>query len=407
MFNLNFGVISTLILSIILYLLGNFIKNKISVLENFSIPTPIIGGILFALFVFALENFNILKFHADTSLIPYFLSIFFVSTGLLIDTSSIKKGNKLIFIYWILCAILGFFQNIIAIFISQLLDINPLLGFMCGSVSMEGGHGYSVAFGNTLENMGIENATATGIFAATLGLIFGGILGGPVGRYLIKKYNLKPFDKNSKLYNNKVFNNKIKYDSEKICITTFLENILVLLLIINISFYISDLIHINTNKSIPDIVIGMFLSIFLTNFNSKLKISKKFELIRFDYNFLNLIQEISLGFFLTMSLMNIKFASKSISFILIIVFFQIVFVLFYSIFICFKILGKNYNAAIMISGLIGHTLGATPNALSNMNTLTKKYGESQIAIFVVPIVSSFLLDIFSIPCILFFINFLS
>ncbi len=406
MFNLNFGVISTLILSIILYLLGNFIKNKISVLENLSIPTPIIGGILFALFVFILENFNILKFHADTSLIPYFLSIFFVSTGLLIDISSIKMGSKLVFIYWILCAILGFCQNIIAIFISQLLDINPLLGFMCGSVSMEGGHGYSVAFGNTLENMGIENATTAGILSATLGLIFGGILGGPVGRYLIKKYNLKPFDKNSK-FHNKILNNKIKHKSQKICITTFFENILVLLLILNISFYISDLILINTNKSIPDIVIGMFLSIFLTNFNSKLKISKKVEFIKFDYNFLNLIQEISLGFFLTMSLMNIKFSSKSMSFVLIIVFFQIAFVLFYSIFICFKMLGKNYNAAIMVSGLIGHTLGATPNALSNMNTLTKKYGESQIAIFVVPIVSSFLLDIFSIPCILFFINFLS
>lgn len=406
MFNLNFGVISTLILSIILYLLGNFIKSKISVLENLSIPTPIIGGILFALFVFILENFNILKFHADTSLIPYFLSIFFVSTGLLIDISSIKMGSKLVFIYWILCAILGFFQNIIAIFISQLLDINPLLGFMCGSVSMEGGHGYSVAFGNTLENMGIENATTAGILSATLGLIFGGILGGPVGRYLIKKYNLKPFDKNSK-FHNKILNNKIKHNSQKICITTFFENILVLLLILNISFYISDLILINTNKSIPDIVIGMFLSIFLTNFNSKLKISKKVEFIKFDYNFLNLIQEISLGFFLTMSLMNIKFSSKSMSFVLITVFFQIAFVLFYSIFICFKMLGKNYNAAIMVSGLIGHTLGATPNALSNMNTLTKKYGESQIAIFVVPIVSSFLLDIFSIPCILFFINFLS
>lgn len=406
MFNLNFGVISTLILSIILYLLGNFIKSKISVLENLSIPTPIIGGILFALFVFILENFNILKFHADTSLIPYFLSIFFVSTGLLIDISSIKMGSKLVFIYWILCAILGFCQNIIAIFISQLLDINPLLGFMCGSVSMEGGHGYSVAFGNTLENMGIENATTAGILSATLGLIFGGILGGPVGRYLIKKYNLKPFDKNSK-FHNKILNNKIKHKSQKICITTFFENILVLLLILNISFYISDLMLINTNKSIPDIVIGMFLSIFLTNFNSKLKISKKVEFIKFDYNFLNLIQEISLGFFLTMSLMNIKFSSKSMSFVLITVFFQIAFVLFYSIFICFKMLGKNYNAAIMVSGLIGHTLGATPNALSNMNTLTKKYGESQIAIFVVPIVSSFLLDIFSIPCILFFINFLS
>ncbi len=92
--------------------------------------------------------------------------------------------------------------------------------------------------------------------------------------------------------------------------------------------------------------------------------------------------------------------------ILIIVFFQVLFVLIYGVFICFRVLGKDYDAAIMISGLIGHTLGATPNALANMSTLTSKYGKSETAFLIVPMVGAFLLDAFSMPCILFFINFL-
>ena len=397
MFILNLGTISTLILAIILYLLGGVIKNKLTILEKICIPTPVIGGILFAVFVFILENFKILNIETDTSLMPYFLSVFFISTGLLMDMSFIKNENKLLFIYWILCAILGFIQNIIAVSMSYILDINPLLGFMCGSVSMEGGHGYSAAFGRTIENMGVENATSVGIIAATLGLIFGGILGGPVGKYLIKKYNLKPFN-----YKDKNLNIKIKrHSKETISVSSFFENILILLLIVNLSIYISNLIYISTNRLIPDIVIGMFISIFISNLNSK-----KSYLLKLDYNFLSLIQEASLGFFLTLSLMNIniKSTSSTLYFVLIIVFFQITFVIFYSVFICFKLLGKNYDAAIMVSGLIGHSLGATPNALANMNTLTKKYGESPISIFIVPTVSSFLLDIFSIPCILFFIS---
>ena len=404
MINLDLNIVSTLILAIVLCLFGNFIKNKFSIFNKVCIPTPVIGGLFFSLLIFILRKFGILEITMDTSLMPYFLSIFFISVGFCINIFSAKGGGKLLFLYWLLCAILGLCQNLIAVFSSKLLHIKPLLGFMCGSVSMEGGHGYALAFGKTIESLGIENACAIGIAAATLGLITGGLLGGPVGRFLIYKYDLKPLKGGSRLFKNNKNQNTIKTNKPKFQFTpiVFLENILILLLIMNISFFVSNIINLKTNIIIPNIVIGMLLSVIINNFNIKKQV------FDFSWDLFDFIQNISLDIFLTMALMSIDLYALSslLGPILIIVFFQVLFVLIYGVFICFRVLGKDYDAAIMISGLIGHTLGATPNALANMSTLTSKYGKSETAFLIVPMVGAFLLDAFSMPCILFFINFL-
>ena len=404
MINLDLNIVSTLILAIVLCLFGNFTKNKFNIFNKVCIPTPVIGGLFFSLLIFILRKFGILEITMDTSLMPYFLSIFFISVGFCINIFSAKGGGKLLFLYWLLCAFLGLFQNLIAVFSSKLLHIKPLLGFMCGSVSMEGGHGYSLAFGKTIESLGIENACAIGIAAATLGLITGGLLGGPVGRFLIYKYDLKPLKGGSRLVKSNKNQNIIKTNKPKFQFTpiVFLENILILLLIMNISFFVSNIIYIKTNILIPNIVIGMLLSVIINNFNIKKQV------FDFSWDLFDFIQNISLDIFLTMALMSIDLYALSslLGPILIIVFFQVLFVLIYGVFICFRVLGKDYDAAIMISGLIGHTLGATPNALANMSTLTSKYGKSETAFLIVPMVGAFLLDAFSMPCILFFINFL-
>lgn len=404
MINLDLNIVSTLILAIVLCLFGNFIKNKFSIFNKVCIPTPVIGGLFFSLLIFILRKFGVLEITMDTSLMPYFLSIFFISVGFCINIFSAKGGGKLLFLYWLLCAFLGLFQNLIAVFSSKLLHIKPLLGFMCGSVSMEGGHGYALAFGKTIESIGIENACAIGIAAATLGLITGGLLGGPVGRFLIYKYDLKPLKGGSRLFKNNKNQNTIKTNKPKFQFTpiVFLENILILLLIMNISFFVSNIIYIKINILIPNIVIGMLLSVIINNFNIKKQV------FDFSWDLFDFIQNISLDIFLTMALMSIDLYALSslLGPILIIVFFQVLFVLIYGVFICFRVLGKDYDAAIMISCLIGHTLGATPNALANMSTLTSKYGKSETAFLIVPMVGAFLLDAFSMPCILFFINFL-
>lgn len=397
MYNLDLNIVGTLILSIILYLFGNFLTNKIYMLNKLCIPSPVIGGLTFSLFIFILQNFKLVNVSINTLLMPYFMSFFFTIVGLNLSFKLLKNGGKILIIYWLLCALLGFCQNIIALISSKLLNINPLLSLMCGNISMEGGHGYSLAFGRTLESLGVENACNIGFTCATFGLIIGGIIGGPIAKILIEKYNLKTS------YIPKVNKSSIMKSNTSILNindTLFFEQILIVLVSMSLGNLFTNIINIYFHIVIPSIVGCIFIAVLFRNFNDKTKI------IIIDFKLLNFLQDLSLGMFLTMALMSIDFFALSSLFgpIVFIVICQVIFIIIFTTIFAFKVLGKNYDAAVMISGMLGHGLGATPNALANMGSITNKYGASPNAYLVVPLVAAFLLDIFSIPCILFFIN---
>ena len=398
---LDFNIVQTLMLSIFLYLFGSFLTNKIYILYKLCIPPPVVGGLLFSLLVFILEYFKIINISMNTILMPYFMSFFFTIVGLNVSFHLLKKGGKVLIIYWLLCALLGFCQNFITYISSKIVNINPLLALMCGSISMEGGHGYSLAFGKTLENLGVKNACSVGFASATLGLIMGGLIGGPVAKYLIEKYHLKSsVCTNLKKHSLQINNTSSLVKTNEI---VFFEQVLIVLLCMSIGTALANFINIYFHIVVPSIVGCIFIAVLFRNINDKVKI------ITVDFKLLNFLQELSLGMFLTMALMSIDFFTLSSLFgpIIFIVICQVVFIVLFSIVICFRFLGKNYDAAVMISGMMGHGLGATPNALANMNSITNKYGNSDNAYLVVPLVAAFLLDAFSIPCILLFINFLT
>ena len=393
---------NTLVLAIMLFLPGSFLKSKIKFFNSFCIPSPVIGGLLFSITYICLNYLGVLNVSMDTSLMPSFMSFFFTAIGLGVSFSSVKKGGKLLFKYWILCGILSICQNLLAVILSRVCDINPLLGLMCGTISMEGVHGFAAAFGSTIESLGISNATSVGVAAATFGLILGGILGGPVAKFLIERYKLKP--------NNHSLKKSIKGPSLGVSksyygLTPYLlfEQILLVLLCMVIGDFLTNLIYTKTNLVLPSVVCSMSVAALFRNLNDKYNFTK------IDFQLLDFLGEISLGMFLTMALMSIDLLKLSNLFgpIVLIVIFQVIFIILYSIFICFRALGKNFDAAVIISGLIGHGLGATPNALANMTSVSQKYGPSEKAFLVVPLVGAFLLDLFTMPCIITFINLLS
>lgn len=402
MFNISLTSSYTLILAIVLFLIGSIIKNKIKIFNNFCIPSPVIGGLLFSILYLILNSLSLIKISMNTSLMPSFMSFFFTAIGLGVSFSLIKKGGTLLIKYWILCGILAYCQNILTVILSKLCNIHPLLGLMCGTISMEGGHGYAAAFGATIEKLGINNASSVGIACATLGLILGGILGGPVAKYLIVKYKLKPS------YNNKqkslIKSTPLGISKSYYGLTPYLffEQFLIVLLCMTIGDFLTNLIYNITDITLPNVVCSMFIAVVIRNLNDK------FNIIKIDLQLLDFLSELSLGMFLTMALMSIDLLKLSNLFgpILFIIFCQVIFIVWFSIFICFKVLGKNFDAAIIISGLIGHGLGATPNALANMTSISQKYGYSEKAFLVVPLVGAFLLDVFTMPCIILFINIL-
>ncbi|MGL5313944.1 MAG: sodium/glutamate symporter [Peptostreptococcaceae bacterium] len=391
-------ITSTLILAIILFLIGSFIKSKVSFLVKLCIPAPVIGGLIFAILTLLLRVFNICTISMDTRLMPYLISTFFTIVGLGVSATLIKMGGKLLIKYWLLCGFLAFCQNLLALFLSKVTNIPPLLGLMCGTISMEGGHGTAAAFGATIENLGIENAVSVGITAATLGLIISGLLGGPVARFLIEKYKLKP-NKSHKVQNNINLSNN-NSPVHNFTIYSFLEQVLVILICVCLGQIISNIIFSKTNIIIPNLTGCMITSVLFRNLNDKIKF------VKFDFNLLDFLSELSLGIFLTMALMSIDLFKLSNLFgpIVIIVLSQALFIVLFGVFICFKVLGKNLDAAIIVSGLIGHGIGATPTALANMNSVGDLYGHSEKAVLVVTVVAAFLLDVFTMPCIIFFIN---
>ena len=396
MISIFLNTIPTVILSLLLYLFGKKIKSKSNLLTKLCIPSPVIGGILFCILNLILQILGIAKISMNTNLMDYFISFFFTIVGLGVSIKLAKKGGSLLIKYWLLCGVLAFLQNILTIILSKLTNIHPLLALMCGTISMEGGHGSAAAYGKTIEALGIENACGIGIAAATFGLIFAGILGGPVSKYLIKKYNLKS---NVKINNNTI-NNKsnIVFKTDT---TLFLEQILVVLFCISLGELISNLIFKTTHIIVPSISGCVLVAAIFRNINDKINI------IKLEFKILDFLSDISLGLFLTMALMSIDLFKLSNLFgpVIIIVISQAIFIILFGIFIAFNVLGKNLDAAIIVGGMIGHGLGATPNALANMSSVSQIYGYSEKAFLIVPLVAAFLLDVFTMPCIILFINF--
>ena len=402
MIDISLTSTNTLLLAIILFLLGSFLKSKIKLFTSLCIPSPVIGGLLFCITYMCLNYFKILNISMDTSLMPSFMSFFFTVIGLGVSLSSVKKGGKLLFKYWILCGILAICQNILTVILSKVCNIHPLLGLMCGTISMEGGHGFAAAFGSTIESLGINNASGVGIAAATFGLILGGVLGGPLAKFLIEKYKLKP---NNYTLKKSINNPSLSVSKSYYGLTPymFFEQMLLVLLCMVIGDFLTNFIYVKTNLVLPQVVCSMSVAALFRNLNDK------YNFIKIDFQLLDFLEEISLGMFLTMALMSVDLLKLSDIFgpIILIIICQVLFIVLYSVFICFRILGKNFDAAVIISGLIGHGLGATPNALANMTSVTQKYGPSENAFLVVPLVGAFLLDIFTMPCIILFINLLS
>lgn len=399
---IELDAITTLCLACILYLIGQTIINHVSILRRICIPAPVIGGLIFAILVAVLDSFNIVKIKLDASFIQdFFMLAFFTTIGLGASLKLFKVGGKVMLLYFMFCGIMAFCQNVIGISLAKLLNIKPLLGLTAGSMSMEGGHGNAAAYGKTIQDMGIDSAVTAALAAATLGLVFGGLIGGPVVKFLIKRYNLKPehSDDSFKNYGEVDYNQSLheKYKPTQI----FFIQFTILVFCMALGTYIGNTFTDLTNVNIPMYVGSMFVAVFVRNISE----AAGFNIVDLKIN--EQIGDISLGIFLSLALMSIQLTEiYSLALpLIIIVLVQVVFMILFSIFVLFRGLGKDYDAVVMVGGFIGHGLGATPNAMANLDVITKKYGNSPKAYLVVPIVGAFLIDLIGVIIVMGFIQF--
>lgn len=396
-FTINSDAIMTVALSAILLLIGAFIKNHVKPLEKYCIPAPVVGGFLFMLITFLGHVTGTFAFSFDTFFMQPFMLAFFTTVGLGASLKLLRKGGLMLIIYWIIAGVISIFQNIIGVGVSSLVGLETPYALLSSAISMVGGHGAALAYGDTFMSMGYEQAPLVGAAAATFGLISAVLIGGPVGRRLIVKNNLKPND--SENFDTDV-SSVNSSDGAKLSSSDVLKNVTAILVCMALGTMVSGWIGKLIDMSFPTYVGAMFVAVLLRNVNEHAHFYK------FDFALVDGIGDVMLSLYLSIALMSLKLWELSGLFgsVLIVLACQILFMILVSYFVVFRLLGKNYDAAVMCAGLCGHSLGATPSAIVNMTAVNERYGMSRKAMMIVPIVGAFLVDVIYQPQTIWFIK---
>ena len=395
--NINLNSTTTLALAALLLIMGYSINKRVTILNKYCIPAPVVGGFLFMFLTWLGHISSTFKFNFENIFQSTFMLAFFTTVGLGASFSLLKKGGKLLMIYWLTCGIISIFQNIIGITITKITGLEAPYALLSSAISMIGGHGAALAYGGTFAKMGYESAPLVGAAAATFGLITAVLIGGPLGRRLIEKNNLRP--DNNENFDQSV--TEINTDKGvKLSDLDIIKNVVVILLCMAIGSYISTLIGKLIKMDFPSYVGSMFVAVIVRNINEKT------HTYNFNFSLVDGIGNVMLNLYLSLALMTLKLWELSglIGGVLLVVACQVIFMIIIAYFVVFRILGSNYDAAVMCSGLCGHGLGATPSAIVNMTAINEKYGMSRKAMMIVPIVGAFLVDIIYQPATVWFIK---
>lgn len=400
MYLLKLDLISTTALAVIMLLAGVKIREHVRFFERFCIPAPVIGGFGVSLLVLFLRETGLATVSFDTTLQSPFMVAFFTTVGIGGSLRLLRSGGRVLLIYLAICWGVALFQNTFGPALASLFGLDPVLGVMAGAVSLLGGHGAAAAFGPMAEQLGTKGATAVALAAATYGLVAGSLLGGPCATWLIRRHKVDISVEADPQVNTSVQSKEAESSVDSNALVGSMGLVLALM---TMGIYVAAPFQKYWNFVLPAYVGAMFAAIVFRNLNDS------FQLIKLNRQAIDMIADVSLGVFLTMAMMNLKvweLYSLALPLIGVLV-LQTVALLMISAFIVFRLLGKNYDAAVMCSGLIGHGMGATPNAVANMSAVCQRFGvTSYKAFLIVPLCGAVLVDLVAIPFHTFMINYL-
>ena len=380
MFEYQLNMAETVGFAIILLLLGRWIKKKVNFFEKFFIPAPVIGGTLFSIILLIGHQTESFTFTFNNDIKNLLMIAFFTTVGFSASLKILAKGGVGVALFLLAATILVVLQDIVGPVLAKALGIDPLLGLAAGSIPLTGGHGTSGAFGPYLEDLGATGATVVAVASATYGLISGCLIGGPIARRLMIKNNLKPTEGKAG-FDSSLLNNESEMTE---------ESLFSAVVYIGIAMGIGATITLilgNHGIKFPAYLMGMVVAAIIRNildFNQK----------QLPFTEIGIVGNISLSLFLSMALMSMKLwqlIDLAVPLIVILLVQTVVMGLF-AYFVTFNIMGRDYDAAVMSTGHCGFGLGATPNAMANMETFTTANGPSVKAFFIIPIVGSLFID---------------
>ena len=386
----------TLAIAVLVLLLGRYLKKKIYVLEKFCIPAPVIGGLLFAIMTCICYVTSLAEFSFDDTLREVCMAFFFTSVGFQANLKVLKTGGKSLIIFLGLVISLILLQNFTAVGLAKLLGLNPLIGMCTGSIPMVGGHGTAGAFGPVLEDLNISGATTICTAAATFGLIFGSLIGGPLGKRLIEKHNLMKTVSNED--DSLLVEDEKKHERHT---NMYASAVFQLILAIGLGTIFSMLLT-KTGMTFPIYIGAMLAAALMRNICEYTKITT------IHMGEINDLGGICLSLFLGMAMITLKLwelASLAMPLVILLT-AQVILIIIFTYIIEYNIMGHDYDAAILVAGTCGFGMGATPNAMANMQAVCDRYAPSVKAYLLIPLVGSLFADFLNSLVITFFINLL-
>ncbi|MEI5643982.1 sodium/glutamate symporter [Acinetobacter baumannii] len=402
----------TLISAVIVLLLGRFLVNRIDFLKRYNIPEPVAGGLVAAVVSLLVHNFWGYSIVFSSELQTSFMLVFFASIGLSANFMKLKEGGTALVIFLICVASFIVVQNAVGMSLATLLGLDPLIGLIAGSITLTGGHGTAGAWGEILESQhGIQGALALGMASATFGLIIGGVIGGPLAKLLINRYSLAQAKTNAEIQQR---DTHVEQNSDDLApfenphqvrlITA--DNAITTLGMFAACLAFAEFMtgfSKGTWFELPTFVWALGGGVILRNIlESVLKVDI------FD-RAIDVFGNASLSLYLAMALLSLKLwqLADLAGPLVVILGAQTLTMALYAAFVTFRVMGKNYDAAVLAAGHCGFGMGATPTAVANMQAITNMYGPSHKAFLIVPLCGAFFVDLINATVIQLMLKFIA
>lgn len=389
------GELESFLVAILVLFIGHSVNRHVPVFKKYNIPEPIVGGLIIAAII-AILHFNQISLEFTLSMQNTLMMMFFATVGLAASYKLLMKGGTKVFLFLGIASLYIVIQNAVGVGMASALGLEPLMGLIAGSITLSGGHGTGAAWAQTFSNNYGINTLEFAMAAATFGLVMGGIIGGPVAQRLINKHGLvSSYGVGGN--HHKDHPDLVTYDQleeDRVTAKSILEVLFILLLCVGGAKWFSSLVSMFELSwlRMPDFVYALFFGVMITNIT---ELSRGYKI---NSESVDVIGTVSLSLFLSMALMNLKLweiFDLAVP-LLIILLIQTVVLALFAYFVTFKLMGSNYDAAVMAGGHCGFGMGATPTAVMNMGALVSRTGPSPQAFMVVPIVGAFFIDIVNV-----------
>ena len=394
-------------IAMLLFVLGRFLTDRIDFLKRCCIPAPVVGGLIFAIVHLVLYMAGVLALSFDENVKNYFMTLFFTSVGYTACFRLLKKGGKKVFTFLAIAIVMVILQDLVSSLLAVAFHWDPRLGLCTGSIPMVGGHGTAGSYGDTMEKMGIAGSQVLAMAAATFGLVAGSLMGGPTARSIIVRRGLSSTENEAEVEEMDGQSAAEKAKAERMDIDAFTNAFILLAVASGIGTILTALfnnIHITVfgrdiQFTFPTYIGAMVIAAIIRNFCDAKRIVLPAKAIDMWGN-------VSLSIFLAIALMSLKLwelASLAGPMVVMLA-AQVVLMFFFARFVVFNVMGRDYEAAVMTSAFCGFGMGATPNAMANMQAITKRHGPAPQAFFIVPLVGSLFIDFFNGIIITIFLN---